>query len=246
MTFQETISSMAGTDEAPAIEVLDPLRTRQIAICGSNPHTVNMAPFTDPAVQIYCCSPDNSPYGFADHAKALPRVDLSFELHDPVFDRSRPYAYLDWLRNVPKVYMRDRVALNMRTESGEPLFPNAALYPEDRLRGVLETQPILARRPNGKPVDAFVRGTIQKRKVGKFSPFHFTSSIAYMMAFAIDACDRDGIGEIGLYGILQQSKTEYDYQRPGIQYFIWEAERRGIKVLAPDVSMLFEPMPDTW
>ena len=32
----------------------------------------------------------------------------------------------------------------------------------------------------------------------------------------------------------------------GIQYFIWEADRRGLNVIAPDVSGLFEPPEENW
>src|SRR5574342_900839 len=74
----------------------------------------------------------------------------------------------------------------------------------------------------------------------KFNPFAFTSSIAYMLAKAIVDCEEQGIRQIGLWGILQASDQEYAYQRQGTQYFIWEATKRGIKVLAARESRLFE------
>lgn len=75
----------------------------------------------------------------------------------------------------------------------------------------------------------------------EFNPFAFTSTIAFMMAKAIVDAEKLGVKQIGLWGIMQASPNEYVYQRPGIQYFIWEAGRRGMKVLAPEVSKLFEP-----
>ena len=74
-----------------------------------------------------------------------------------------------------------------------------------------------------------------------FGPFTFTSSIAYILAKAIVDCEERKIPQIGLWGIMQASPNEYAYQRPGIQNLIWEATKRGIKVIAPDVSKLFDP-----
>ena len=75
----------------------------------------------------------------------------------------------------------------------------------------------------------------------EFCPYMFTSSIAFIQAKAIKDCERLGIKQMGLWGIMQASPNEYAYQRPGIQYFIWEAAERGIKVLAPEASKLFDP-----
>ena len=102
----------------------------------------------------------------------------------------------------------------MRDTEFMPNVPGARLYPETEMKA-------------------------------KFSPFHFTSSIAFIMAKAItDIEEGRAEKQIGLFGIMQASANEYAYQRPGVQYFIWEAVRRGIKVVAPDVSKLFEPPPE--
>lgn len=79
-----------------------------------------------------------------------------------------------------------------------------------------------------------------------FCPFMFTSSIAYMLAKAIVDCEVLGLKAIGIWGVMQASPTEYTYQRPGIQYFIWEATRRNIKVFAPRESALFELPAERW
>ena len=86
----------------------------------------------------------------------------------------------------------------------------------------------------------------EKEMKGIFCPFMFTSSIAYIMAKAIIDCEQQGIKRIGLWGIMQASKNEYFYQRSGIQYFIWEANRLGIDVFAPEESKLFEPPENVW
>jgi hypothetical protein len=183
---------MVGADVPPTVS------TKGIAILGSHPATVAMAPFNDDWL-IYTCSPHNI------ERRQLPRWDEWFEIHIPVAHRTRGQQYLEALKDMPLVWMRDKSAMDY--------FPGAKLYPEDEMKK-------------------------------EFSPFHFTSSIAFIMAKAIKDCERLGVKQIGLYGIMQASANEYTYQRPGVQYFIWEAVKRGIKVIAPDVSRLFEPPPE--
>jgi hypothetical protein len=182
----------AGADVPPAVI------PKGIAVLGSHPATVMLAPFSDDWL-IYACSPHNF------ERRQLPRWDEWFEIHIPLADKTRAYPYLKFLETVPLVWMRDKAAMHH--------FPGARLYPEDEMKA-------------------------------EFGPFTFTSSIAFMIAKAIKDCEMQGIRQIGLWGIMQASATEYAYQRPGIQNLIWEANRRGIKVVAPDVSKLFEPPPE--
>lgn len=75
--------------------------------------------------------------------------------------------------------------------------------------------------------------------VDKYTEYFFTSSIAWMMAFAIQqkpSC-------IGLWGVDMSAHEEYAYQRPGCQFFIREAAMNGIEVMLPPQSDLAEPMP---
>ena len=188
-----------------------------IAILGSHPYTVMQAPF-DKNWRIYACSPHNF------EQRTLPRFDAWFEIHKPAADKTRAFGYLKYLEGLTvPVYMRDEEAM--------PHFPTAVLYPEAELRGTGEENE---------------HSQIVLTKLGKFSFFHFTSSIAFMMAKAIDDCDKEGIKNIGLWGIMQASQTEYAYQRPGIQYFIDQCWRRDIKVTCPAESNLFEPMPENF
>lgn len=104
----------------------------------------------------------------------------------------------------------------MRDQNAMHLFPGAKLFPEEEYK-----------RPEN------------------FGPFHFTSSIAFMMAKAIKDIEAGRAEpQIGLWGIMQASPNEYTYQRPGVQFMILEAVRRGIKVIAPKESKLFEPPPE--
>ena len=173
-----------------------------IAVLGSNPATVEMAPFEMEDWLIYACSPHN-----VEH-RTLPRVTEWFECHMPIQDATRSYRYLRALEDMDcPVWMRDQENMGC--------FKNAVAYPEGQLKKI-------------------------------FCDYMFTSSIAYIMAKAIIDCQMNNIPNLGLFGIMQASPNEYTYQRPGIQYFIWEANQRGINVIAPDVSRLFEQPKEQW
>lgn len=72
--------------------------------------------------------------------------------------------------------------------------------------------------------------------VEEFGKDFFTSSFAWMMAYAIT----QGAKEIALFGIDMASRDEYILQRPGFFYFRREAQRRGIKVSAPNESDIMQ------
>lgn len=75
--------------------------------------------------------------------------------------------------------------------------------------------------------------------VAEFGRYFFTSSFAWMMAFAI----KSGATEIGLWGVDMASKDEYILQRSGGHFFLQEAKKRGIKVTLPNESDLLQPPP---
>lgn len=122
----------------------------------------------------------------------------------------------------------------------------------------------------------------------KFSSYFFTSSLALMMALAIDTIEQirgaramvkrartesatenapwlpvpengynplpsyvdqseldkpDSDDVIGLWGVDMAAADEYSFQRPGCQFFVLEAMRRGIGVYLPPESDLMRPMP---
>lgn len=117
MTFdQSATEEAAGADVPPAAST----KVTGIAILGSHPATVDMAPFHDPEWLIYSCSPHNF------EKRQLPRFDQWFEIHLPIADRTRQYPYLRFLESVPLVWMRDKQAMH--------LFPGAKLYPEAEMK----------------------------------------------------------------------------------------------------------------
>jgi hypothetical protein len=76
-----------------------------------------------------------------------------------------------------------------------------------------------------------------EQMVNEFGKDFFTSSFAWMMAKAIS----DGANEIALFGIDMASRDEYILQRPGFYFFKHLAEKRGIKVSAPNESDIMQP-----
>lgn len=228
-TAQEAAADIAASSPEMAEKVIDlgeaieaaNQKYTGIAVLGSNPVTVQEAPFDHPDWLIYGCSPHNLEFAAQDGRNpglrylmggrrpdgALYRVDEWFEVHKPLADATRPYGYLRELEKLPLVWMRDKEGL-ARIKGARP-------YPEKELKQ-------------------------------RFGPFFFTSSIAFILAKAIADCERLGVRRIGIWGVIQASENEYTYQRPGIQYFIQRATELGIQVLAPEASQLFEPQRESF
>lgn len=77
------------------------------------------------------------------------------------------------------------------------------------------------------------------RMIEKFGPYFFSSSIAWMMALAIDQQPE----AIGLFGVDMTASDEYAFQRPGCQYFIQKCHDLGIKIIVPPHSDIAQPAP---
>lgn len=78
--------------------------------------------------------------------------------------------------------------------------------------------------------------------LAKFGRNWFTSTVAWMMAFAITQMKSGDT--IGLFGVDMASHMEhYTAQRAGCQRFIEIAEERGIHVIVPFESCLAAPTP---
>jgi hypothetical protein len=73
----------------------------------------------------------------------------------------------------------------------------------------------------------------------RFGDYFWTSSLAYMLALAIDKKPE----VIGLWGVDMSAHDEYGHQRPGCHYFIQEAQKAGIQIYAPPESDILEPPP---
>lgn len=166
--------------------------TKKIALIGSAPSSIRLAPYHDPQWEIWGCSP--GVYGVA------PRSNTWFELHryEPGQTWFSP-EYCQFLAKYPgDVYMAEV----------RPEIPNSKTLPVDEL-------------------------------VAKYGPYFFTSSLAWMMAMAIE----EGATSIGLWGVDMSATEEYGYQRAGCQYFAQIAAAMGIEVGVPPESDLFRPPP---
>lgn len=255
----QKVDATSVGDEAivPAASVPAEPKTKvdSVAICGSNPATIGAAPFGHENWAILACSPDNTPYGLNSACQSLPRVTEWFEVHTPLEDPTRPFAYLHHIATtMPTVWLCDKKAL----DSG--FFKSGCPYPEKELKGTSKFETIKV--PSGTFKQARDKNTgkvgfaewIEERKVEvpnfdskyNFNPCMFTSSIAYMLAKAIAGADENGIKNIGLWGIMQQSDNEYTYQKPGIQYFFGVAKDRGINIIANRESCLFDMPKWKW
>jgi hypothetical protein len=87
------------------------------------------------------------------------------------------------------------------------------------------------------------RGSIKyplEEMLAEFGPYFFTSSFAWMMAYALMSGQ---VEEIALYGVDMASNEEYILQRPGGHYFMMLARNRGVKVTVPPESDLAQHPP---
>ena len=182
----------------------------RIAILGSAPSSLNLAPFSDPSFQIWACSPGTY--------SQLPRCDEFFELHrwEPgevgKAATQKPWfspEYVAWMGKQKCVWMYQPV----------PEIPNSKAIPVEE---------------------------ITKR----YGTYFFTSTIAFMIAGAIDdiMADRetretDEQDVIALFGVDMAANEEYGYQRAGCQHFLCLAADLGIQVYVPPESDLLRPMP---
>lgn len=107
----------------------------------------------------------------------------------------------------------------------------------DYLRGL--KCPVYMQEKNNLIPDAIVFP--REEIVSQFSGFTpYTSSMAWMVAYAITKKPE----EIGIWGVDCCAASEYEYERPGVQFWLAEARKRGINVVIPPQSDLWAPIPE--
>lgn len=164
---------------------------RKIALLGTAPSSLGLAPYDDLDWEIWGCSPG---------AVKAQRIDTFFELHRFVPGGvSFPDGYIEFLAK-----FEGRVWMTVKRDE----IPNSEELPWQEL-------------------------------VKIYGPYFFTSSLAWMMALAIEMRP----SEIALYGVDMGSNSEYHDQKLGCQYFATLAKARGIDVYVPPESDLFRPNP---
>lgn len=213
----------------------------KIAVLGSAPSSVRLAPFKDSNYQGWIqgkveelarahgqIGGDFQIWGCSPGAWAVAtRATRWFEVH-----RWEPGQ--NWF-SVEYVEFLRKFAGPVYTGAAVGELPNHVIYPIDRIEE-------------------------------KFSSYFLTSSLALMLALAIDEIEeiraarcgkgsvppfvpegeltaRDEDDLIGMWGVDMAADQEWGYQRPGCQFFILEAMRRGIKIYLPPESDIMRPMP---
>lgn len=216
----------------------------KIALIGSAPSSVNLGPYQDAAYNRFLGgkpTPQYPPSQFIDEEweiwacspgafGAVPRCNRFFEVH--------------------------------RWEPGKTWFSPEYVQFLQQFRGPVYT---------GGPVEGLLNGVIYPlaRVEAEFSSYFLTSSLALMLALAIleiedarraRASGPQIVGEvrpgeltpagnvvdedtIGLWGVDMAATEEWAMQRPGCQFFLLEALRRGIGVQVPPESDLLRPEP---
>lgn len=181
----------------------------RIAILGTAPASMHLAPQGDPSWKIWACSPGTY--------STLSRCDAFFELHRQEFGEiGKPHTQKPWFSPEYVAWMARQYTVWM--VDVHPQIPGSRRLPvEDLLQ--------------------------------KYGTLFFTSSIAWMIACAIEdilearASGADEDHAIALYGIDMAANEEYGYQRAGCQYFLLLAAHLGISIVVPPESDLLRPMP---
>lgn len=176
----------------------------KIALIGTAPASMYIAPYDNSEWNIWGCSP--GAYGVARNPKAW------FELH--------------------------------RYEPGQSWFSEGYCEFLRTFKGPVYTGSKVNEIPNSVPIDV-------DNLVGKYGPYFFTSSLAWMMAMAIETIlvsrktmETDEHDAIGLWGVDMAATEEYGQQRQGCQYFAQLAKNTyGIEVGVPPESDLLRPAP---
>jgi len=208
---------------------LGPDGFNKIAVLGTAGTSVELAPFKDSSWAIWGCSPGLYPIA------AKNRSDAWFEPH-----RWMPTAPGQFGAAGTKPWFSAEFHAFLQQHKG-PVFMTEPRAKDDS--GTADD--LLARYgnpdqsiPSSVPIPyAYLRQ--------KYGPYFWTSTIAYMLAMAIEhLAPRALAGEkvfLGLFGVDMAASEEWNYQRPGCQHWVGLAMSLGIDVVLPQESDLMRP-----
>lgn len=185
----------------------------KIAILGSAPSSLRLAPIGDPSWKIWGCSPGVYP--------ACPDPDAWFELHrwePPVI--GNPAKQVPWFSPEYVMWMAQRDPQKC------PVWM-ANVVPEIRASRALPINDIMA-----KYGTYFLTSSIS-----------IMMACAIEDILEARAAGDEGPHTIGLWGVDMAATEEYGYQRAGCQYFITLIHQLGIQIVVPAESDLLRPMP---
>lgn len=186
----------------------------KIALIGSAPSSMGLAPYGDPNFQIWACSPGT-------YFK-LPRCDAFFELHRPQFGTiGRPESqvswfspeYVAWIGLQKRVWVAPRALAECRTR-----WPNAEAYPKEEMD--------------------------QKfGNLNWHSSLSYMLAMAIDLIIAEREKGNNEEHEIGMWGVDMAADEEYADQKGGCQHFLGLAHFLGIKLTVPPESDILCPKP---
>ena len=193
----------------------------KIALLGSAPSSLNLAPFGNPEWQIWGCSPGVY--------YVTPRVDAWFELHRPEFGQiGKPNTqkqwfspeYVAWMGQQKLVWMYEPV----------PEIPGSKALPYAAMT---------------KRWGSYFWNSSLSYMIA-MAMDHIIEERAARKASGISEADQAKLAledAVGLWGVDMAATEEWVGQRSGCQHFLCEANRLGIKVVVPPESDLLRPDP---
>lgn len=181
---------------------------RKIAIIGKAPSSFALAPYGDPAWEVWILNT-------LGHANEVPRWDRQFEIHDLELTKDKAYGdYYQWLtRQTRPVYTRDAPPAE---------FKNGVQYP---LGPILERFGALAgKRYLTNTVSLMVALAIFEHESG--------APVSDIGLWGVDMAQHSlaASGNAGWFA------SEYARQRPSVEYWLGVAEGKGIAVTVPSQS----------
>jgi len=185
----------------------------KIAILGSAPSSLRLAPVGNPEWKVWGCSPGVYPL--------CPDPDAWFELH-----RWEPPVIGNAAKQVPWFSPEYVMWMAQRDPQKCPVWMAAAV-PEIRASRALPIEDIMT-----KYGTYFLTSSIS-----------IMMACAIEDILEARAAGDNGEHTIGLWGVDMAATEEYGYQRAGCQYFITLIHSLGIKIEVPAESDLLRPMP---
>ncbi len=185
----------------------------KVAILGSAPSSMHLAPFGDPSWKIWACSPGTY--------AALSRCDAFFELHrwEPG-QIGKPGTQKQWFspEYVAWMGLRDPQYCPVWMYEPVPQIPASRALPIDDL--VQKFGSYFLTSSLSIMMCCAIDDILEARKAG-------------------DNAEH----VIGLFGVDMAATEEYGYQRAGCQHFIELANTLSIGIYVPPESDLLRPMP---
>lgn len=143
-----------------------------------------------------------------------------------------PFNDPDWEIWVANMFTLPRIDRYFQFHTDQDLAPNTGLMDWMKARD----KPIYMRASRAD-IPASIEYPLHVM-MAKYGTWFFTSTVAYMLALALET---EGVEEIGLWGIDMQHREEYRAQRPGCHFFLQLAKMRGIKLtVPPECELLIE------